>query len=167
MINLKDEDSKYIKDNFNIKSNDDMANILNIKPIEVAMEAKRLNLKKRVLKKFSVEDVEIIKTYYKYLSYGQLGHVLNRNRTVIFNKIKELGLVKEDKNIILFKDLIKGYEDTIMFLHSNKKFSVKKIKNILDKHDPQNNIEEKMISAFIFIYSSDYSKEWRMFGVTI
>lgn len=167
MNNITKEQREYIKVNFQNETLENIASELNLKTIEVAMEAKRLNLKKRTLKKFTNNDLEIIANHYKYLTYGQLGHVLNRNRTVIFNKIKELGLEKNDKDIILFKDAIEGYEDSIMFMHTNKNLSVAKIKAVLDKVDPSNNIDKEMINSLIFISEEDYKKKWKLFGKTI
>ena len=104
---------------------------------------------------------------YKYLTYGELGTLLKRNRTVIFSKIKELGLDKQDEDLNNFKNSISGYEDTIMFMYSNLKYSNTKIKKVLDTLDSKNTINLDMIDSFLFISIPTYEKNWKLFNKVI
>lgn len=167
MAGLNEKDKEYLRNNFGTKSIEEISEELNLNKCVVAQEARALNLKKRSLKKFGDKELEIIKKHYKYLTYGELGALLKRNRTVIFSKIKELGLDKKDEDLINFKNSINGYEDSIMFMYSNLKYSNVKIKKILDSLDEKNKISLEMIDSFLFMSIPTYKKNWKLFNKTI
>lgn len=167
MAGLDEKQREYLKSNFSIKSIDEISKDLKVEKSLIAQEIRGLNLKKRNLKKFDTNEIEIIKKHYKYLTYGELGSLLKRNRTVIFSKIKELGLDKIDEDLNNFKESISGYEDTIMFMYSNLKYSNVKIKKVLDMVESKNNISLDMIDSFLFISIPTYQKNWKLFNKSI
>lgn len=164
---MTDSDRKYLQDNYSNKSLNEISAELGIAENVLAMEARSLNLKKRNLKKFDDSEVEVLKQHYRYLSYGQLGTILKRNRTVIFNKIRELGLTKDDKDLETFKNCIEGYEDSIMFMFTTKNYNAIKIKKTIDILEPNNQLNIEMIESFLYASTPQYKKEWKLFGKII
>lgn len=167
MAGLNEIQREFLKNNFGIKSLEEISEELKVNKVVVAQEIRSLNLKKRNLKKFENSEIEILKQYYKYLSYGELGSILKRNRTVIFSKIKELGLEKQDNDHMDYKNKIDGLEDSIMCMHSNLKYSVNKIKKTLDALVPDNGLTIEMINSFLFISTPEYTKSWKLFNKSI
>lgn len=167
MVGLNDKDKEFLKNNFGIMDIDEISKKLNISKSIIAKEIRALNLKKRNLKKFTEQEIEILKKHYKYLSYGELGNILKRNRTVIFSKIRELGLEKDEQDQLKYKENLSGYEDSIMFMYSNLKYSINKIKKTLDGLEPDNGITVDMINSFLFISTPEYSKNWKLFNKSI
>lgn len=165
---MTDVNRQYLKDNYSNKSLEEISIELGIAENILAMEARSLNLKKRNLKKFDDNEIEILKKHYKYLSYGQLGVILKRNRTVIFNKIRELGLNKDErKDLETFKQSIEGYEDSIMFMFTTRNYNSTKIKKTIDVLDPNNQLTIEMIESFLYVSTPQYEKEWKLFGKLI
>mgnify|MGYP006344255819 FL=1 len=121
---------------------------------------------KRNFKKFTDEEVDIIKNHSKYLTYSDLSHLLKRNRSVIFNKVKELGIEKDENQVEIYKEAINGFEDSIMFMHTNLKYSNEQIKEVIDKNC-QNQLNIEMINSFIIFNKDCYKSRWKLFGMEV
>ena len=163
---LSEENKDYLIKNFCIKDIREIAKDLQIDEKLLALEARSLNLKKRNFKKFTDEEVEIIKNHSKYLTYSDLSHLLKRNRSVIFNKIRELGIEKDESQVEVYKEAISGFEDTIMFMHTNLKYSNEAIKRIINKNC-QNQLNAEMIDSFIIFNKDCYKSKWKLFGLEV
>lgn len=163
---LSEENKDYLIKNFCIKSIKEIAKELKIDEKLLALEARSLNLKKRNFKKFTDEEVDIIKNHSKYLTYSDLSHLLKRNRSVIFNKVKELGIEKDENQVEIYKEAINGFEDSIMFMHTNLKYSNEQIKEVIDKNC-QNQLNIEMINSFIIFNKETYKTKWKMFGMEL
>ena len=163
---LSEENKDYLIKNFCIKSIKEIAKELKIDEKLLALEARSLNLKKRNFKKFTDEEVEIIKNHSKYLTYSDLSHLLKRNRSVIFNKVKELGIEKDENQVEIYKEAINGFEDSIMFMHTNLKYSNEQIKEVIDKNC-QNQLNIEMINSFIIFNKDCYKSRWKLFGMEV
>lgn len=167
MAGLNENQREQLRNNFGIKSLDELSEELQVSKVIVAQEIRAMNLKKRNLKKFEKEEVEILKQHYRYLSYGELGSILKRNRTVIFSKIKELGLEKNETDHMDYKRKIAGLEDSIMCMSTNLKYSTTKIKKTLDTLVPENGLTLEMITSFLFVSTPTYTKSWKLFNKSI
>lgn len=167
MAGLNENQREQLRNNFGIKSLDELSEELQVSKVIVAQEIRAMNLKKRNLKKFEKEEVEILKQHYRYLSYGELGTILKRNRTVIFSKIKELGLEKNETDHMDYKRKIAGLEDSIMCMSTNLKYSTTKIKKTLDTLVPENGLTLEMITSFLFVSTPTYTKSWKLFNKSI
>ena len=163
---LSEENKDYLIKNFCIKSIKEIAKELKIEEKLLALEARSLNLKKRNFKKFTDEEVDIIKNHSKYLTYSDLSHLLKRNRSVIFNKVKELGIEKDENQVEIYKEAINGFEDSIMFMHTNLKYSNEQIKEVIDKNC-QNQLNIEMINSFIIFNKDCYKSRWKLFGMEV
>lgn len=163
---LSEENKDYLIKNFCIKSIKEIAKELKIDEKLLALEARSLNLKKRNFKKFTDEEVDIIKNHSKYLTYSDLSHLLKRNRSVIFNKVKELGIEKDENQVEIYKEAINGFEDSIMFMHTNLKYSNEQIKEVIDKNC-QNQLNIEMINSFIIFNKDCYKSRWKLFGMEL
>ena len=163
---LSEENKDYLIKNFCIKSIKEIAKDLQIDEKFLALEARSLNLKKRNFKKFTDEEVDIIKNHSKYLTYSDLSHLLKRNRSVIFNKVKELGIEKDENQVEIYKEAINGFEDSIMFMHTNLKYSNEQIKEVIDKNC-QNQLNIEMINSFIIFNKDCYKSRWKLFGMEV
>lgn len=163
---LSEENKDYLIKNFCIKSIKEIAKDLQIDEKLLALEARSLNLKKRNFKKFTDEEVDIIKNHSKYLTYSDLSHLLKRNRSVIFNKVKELGIEKDENQVEIYKEAINGFEDSIMFMHTNLKYSNEQIKEVIDKNC-QNQLNIEMINSFIIFNKDCYKSRWKLFGMEV
>jgi hypothetical protein len=163
---LSEENKDYLIKNFCIKSIKEIAKELKIDEKLLALEARSLNLKKRNFKKFTDEEVDIIKNHSKYLTYSDLSHLLKRNRSVIFNKVKELGIEKDENQVEIYKEAINGFEDSIMFMHTNLKYSNEQIKEVIDKNC-QNQLNIEMINSFIIFNKDCYKSRWKLFGMEV
>lgn len=167
MAGLNENQREQLRNNFGIKSLDELSEELQVSKVIIAQEIRAMNLKKRNLKKFEKEEVEILKQHYRYLSYGELGTILKRNRTVIFSKIKELGLEKNETDHMDYKSKIAGLEDSIMCMSTNLKYSTTKIKKTLDTLVPENGLTLEMITSFLFVSTPTYTKSWKLFNKSI
>lgn len=167
MAGLNENQREQLRNDFGIKSLDELSEELQVSKVIVAQEIRAMNLKKRNLKKFEKEEVEILKQHYRYLSYGELGTILKRNRTVIFSKIKELGLEKNETDHMDYKRKIAGLEDSIMCMSTNLKYSTTKIKKTLDTLVPENGLTLEMITSFLFVSTPTYTKSWKLFNKSI
>lgn len=167
MAGLNENQREQLRNNFGIKSLDELSEELQVSKVIVAQEIRAMNLKKRNLKKFEKEEVEILKQHYRYLSYGELGTILKRNRTVIFSKIKELGLEKNETDHMDYKRKIAGLEDSIMCMSTNLKYSTTKIKKTLDTLVSENGLTLEMITSFLFVSTPTYTKSWKLFNKSI
>ena len=167
MAGLNENQREQLRNNFGIKSLDELSEELQVSKVIVAQEIRAMNLKKRNLKKFEKEELEILKQHYRYLSYGELGSILKRNRTVIFSKIKELGLEKNETDHMDYKRKIAGLEDSIMCMSTNLKYSTTKIKKTLDTLVPENGLTLEMITSFLFVSTPTYTKSWKLFNKSI
>lgn len=167
MAGLNENQREQLRNNFGIKSLDELSEELQVSKVIIAQEIRAMNLKKRNLKKFEKEEVEILKQHYRYLSYGELGTILKRNRTVIFSKIKELGLEKNETDHMDYKRKIAGLEDSIMCMSTNLKYSTTKIKKTLDTLVPENGLTLEMITSFLFVSTPTYTKSWKLFNKSI
>lgn len=167
MAGLNENQREQLRNNFGIKSLDELSEELQVSKVIIAQEIRAMNLKKRNLKKFEKEEIEILKQHYRYLSYGELGNILKRNRTVIFSKIKELGLEKNETDHMDYKRKIEGLEDSIMCMSTNLKYSTTKIKKTLDTLVPDNGLTLEMITSFLFVSTPTYTKSWKLFNKSI
>ena len=167
MAGLNENQREQLRNNFGIKSLDELSEELQVSKVIIAQEIRAMNLKKRNLKKFEKEEIEILKQHYRYLSYGELGTILKRNRTVIFSKIKELGLEKNETDHMDYKRKIAGLEDSIMCMSTNLKYSTTKIKKTLDTLVPENGLTLEMITSFLFVSTPTYTKSWKLFNKSI
>lgn len=157
------EQTDYLIKNYNNVEVKEIASYLGLEEGIVAMELRALNLKKRTFKRFSQEELDIINAHYKYVNYSELSKILKRNRSVVFNKIKELGLDKEPSEAELYKLCICGLEDSIMFLSCNLAYSNKDILELITKEIPHNQLTNEMIETFLFFNKKDYKSKWLLF----
>ncbi len=162
---LTKEQKDYLIGHFGNTPLKEIAKSLGLEENVVAMESRALNLKKRSFKKFSEEEVELINEHYKYLTCSELSQLLNRNRSVIFNKLKELGLDKNEEDVEKYQNAIKGLEDSIMYMHTNFKYSNEDIQKILSKNGF--NVEIKMINTFIEFNKKFYKEKWSLFNKSL
>ena len=100
---LSDTDNQYIKDNYLIYSYDEIAKNLNINKRRVSYLMEILNLKKRPLKKWNSKEILFLKENYHKSTIDKICVELNRSKDSIFQKISELGILK---NLKLTKDML-------------------------------------------------------------